>query len=372
MEKRERGTGSIYLRGRIFWMQYYVNGKAHQESTGTANEKRAIGILNKTLADVATGKLRDPQAERSKVGDLVAKMFQQKRDGIIRGAKSLEKDEYRWKRNLAPVFASLKAQQVTRGLVERYVNNRKASGAGNGTVNKEISILRRAFDLAEITGPRWPRLPEENVRRGYLEDAQYAKLAAECAKIGLWLRTLLALGVSYGWRKGEMRGLRVRQVDLLENTITLEPGTTKNGEGRTVTITDELRPLLSACITGKNPNDFVLTRDGKPIGDFRKSWARAFVAAGVPLLTPHDLRRTGARNLRRLGVAEGVIMRIGGWKTRHVFERYNIVSTEDMAEATRRLNAKHEQMKNGLASEPLQNRYNSTEASATVDIGTGQ
>jgi hypothetical protein len=65
-------------------------------------------------------------------------------------------------------------------------------------------------------------------------------------------------------------------------------------------------------------------------------------AAGVPNLLFHDLRRTGARNLRRLGVAESVIMDIGGWKTREVFERYNIVNQEDLAEAAGRLDAKRE------------------------------
>ena len=63
------------------------------------------------------------------------------------------------------------------------------------------------------------------------------------------------------------------------------------------------------------------------------TWKNACAHAGVPDLLFHDLRRTGARNLRRAGVAEGIIMKIGGWRTRSVFERYAIVSRSDMNEA---------------------------------------
>jgi hypothetical protein len=53
-----------------------------------------------------------------------------------------------------------------------------------------------------------------------------------------------------------------------------------------------------------------------------------------------DLRRTGCRNLRRLGVHEKTIMKIGGWKTRSVFDRYNIVDEKDLADAAAKLDQK--------------------------------
>ena len=185
--------------------------------------------------------------------------------------------------------------------------------------------------------PAFPHLQEDNVRTGFLEDGQFHDLVEGS---DLWFRAIVEVGRTYGWRISELREMKVSQVNLLSRTIRLEPGTTKNGEGREVSMTKTVYELLAGCVSGKGADDNVFTRaDGKPVRDFRELWRSACVAAGVPHLLFHDLRRTAARNLRRAGVAEGVIMKIGGWKTRSVFERYAIVAQSDIKDAMLKLEA---------------------------------
>jgi site-specific recombinase XerD len=50
------------------------------------------------------------------------------------------------------------------------------------------------------------------------------------------MRLFIALAYNYGWRRGELIGLRTRQVSLVDRTIRLDPGTTKNNKGREVPI----------------------------------------------------------------------------------------------------------------------------------------
>jgi len=216
----------------------------------------------------------------------------------------------------------------------------KASGA---SINRELAILKRAFHLGmKRTPPKVracpviPMYKESAPRTGFLEDAQYTPLAMECSKVGLWLRALLTTAYSFAFRKGELLSMRVRQIDLSTGTIRM---------------TREVATLLTACIIGKQPDDFVFTRSdkerkdgtfvkGRPVKGFRKIWDKVCTSAGVPGLLFHDLRRSGVRNLRRLGVQESVAMRISGHKTHSVFERYNIVDGADLADAASRLDTK--------------------------------
>ena len=74
--------------------------------------------------------------------------------------------------------------------------------------------------------PAFPaRLKENRPREGFATDAEYKVLAANAKE--LWRRALIACAYSFGFRKGELLNLHVRQVDLLDRWIELEEGTTK-------------------------------------------------------------------------------------------------------------------------------------------------
>jgi len=63
------------------------------------------------------------------------------------------------------------------------------------------------------------------------------------------------LAFTYGWRKSELLGLRVLQVNVATREVRLDPGTTKNDDGREVKMSSKVRDLLAACCAGKQPND---------------------------------------------------------------------------------------------------------------------
>jgi integrase len=96
-----------------------------------------------------------------------------------------------------------------------------------------------------------PQPVPAQVPSGFLRDEQYDALAQATAGIGTWLRTMFELCVTYGMRKGELLGLRVRQVNLKEKLITLNPGEPKNG--RNLPMTSKVFELLRETIRGKAP-----------------------------------------------------------------------------------------------------------------------
>jgi integrase len=377
-----RARGSVYQRADspFWWIGYSVNGTKFRENTHTTKERAARKILDKRLGEVSTGVFVGPDVNRVTLDELAADFL---RDYSNNGRKSYGHAERRWRLHLRPFFMVYRASQVTSTLLARYIETRLQAGAENATINRELSCLRRMYSLAmsatpakALHCPKIPHLAERNVRLGFLEPAERDRLALECAKVGLWLRTMFQLGCDFGWRKSELLGLRVSQVDLAERTVRLDVGSTKNGSGRLAILTDACYVLIRECIRGKKQDEYVFTRNGRRVRDFRGNWRKACCAAGVGRMVCadcpgaiavdsenrcpqcsrvsktkdlryaglifHDLRRSAVRSMVRSGISERVAMTVTGHKTRSVFDRYNIVSETDLREAARKMQAEAE------------------------------
>lgn len=252
---RTRGSGSIYKQknSAVFWVKYYRNGQAYRESTRTTNKQEAKDFLKQRLGEIATGTFYGPLAERVTIAELAGDFL---RDYRINDRKSIDDVEARWTLHLEPFFGHMKACEVSSDLVARYVDRRREEKASNATINREMAALKRMFRLGlQCTPPKVnrvpkiPRLAENNIRTGFLEDGQFEKIVSHCPE--LWFRAIVEVGRTYGWRVGELRQLRVRQVDLLGKVIRLDPGTTKNRDGREVSMTQNVYALLLVCVSGK-------------------------------------------------------------------------------------------------------------------------
>ena len=155
---------------------------------------------------------------------------------------------------MKPFFGGKLAKHVGTDALARYIESRRGEKAANGSINRELSLLQRAFMLGYESQPRkvvrplrFHRLAESKPRQGFIEQKQYDALAANCSD--LYMRAMLCLGYSFGFRKSELLTLKVLDVDLMADTIRLRDS--KNGEPRKVALTRDARMLLAACVVGK-------------------------------------------------------------------------------------------------------------------------
>jgi integrase len=338
----KRGQGCIYLPkgSRNYWIKFSVNGRTIQQSAETESRRDALDKLKIEILKHSNGEGSSPKIHRITVAELFAAVLTDYRNN----GKTIEWAERVWKLHLEPFFGHMRAGNVGTDQLSAYIAKRKAEKepAANGTINRELALLRRAFTLGYKSRPRKVAnlldlsehmLEENNVRTGFVSETQYRALTEKVTG-QLWLRAMLALGYTYGFRKAELLNMKVGQVDLFARTIRLNPGETKNGQGRTVTLTEECYLLVLELVKGKEPDDPLLTRaNGGPVRDFRGAWDALTEAAKLPGLLFHDLRRSAVRNMVRRGVTERVAMRISGHKSRSVFDRYDIVSESDLADA---------------------------------------
>ena len=172
-----------------------------------------------------------PDPRRTLVDDLLVALQDRYR---VEGRRSLERLEDAVE-HLLRMFRSVPAAHIKGGDVLRYATLRLEDKAKPATIHRELAALRAMYRLGLdhdtiIAMPRIRLLPENNARQGF---ADVKQVAAICRHLSPDLADAVQFMFITGWRsRSEVLPLRWPQVDLAGGFVRLEPGTTRNSEGR--------------------------------------------------------------------------------------------------------------------------------------------
>ncbi len=331
---------SLNVSGLALLQISYWNGwRQVRESAGTTDHAEAVKTLQRKLGEIAVGK--SAGAERVRISALLQLVVE---DYRLHDRADLHEAEQRVNRLLKPEFGHLRAAAFTTKALNAYIARRQKEGRQNSTINRELALLRRSFRLGYEHDPqlvfRLPvikMLPEDNVREGFLEADKYRLILAALTDE---IKPVFVVAYHLGMRTGELLAIKRSWVDLEEGSDLRERP--RDEESQSENCSDLRRhETVARDAFEPRPNRvtevrLALSREGKPVKDFKADWAKACESAGVPDLLFHDLRRTAVRNMIRAGVPEKVAMQIPGHKTASMLWRYNITDARDIKEAGKR------------------------------------
>jgi len=356
--RRAKGEGHLFQPPgcSIWYCQFYKDGKQIRESTGSHIKQEALAIMRRKMGRSEQGLMSDSQLRKVRYADLRAGLlanYQEKgnrtlyqtADGTetIGGLKALDEFFGFSETNPGPTVLDISTDSG-----RRFAKKQLAEGFSTATINRSLACLRRMLRIACEDGklqsvPIIRLQKEPPARKGFLTEEKFEELLGVLPS---HLRPLILFLYWCGVRLGEARAIEWPQVDLEKRLVRLEEDQTKNASARIV-------PLPAVLVE-------TLTKVDKKAGrvfddtNLRVEWARACSAVGLGKmedreseegnqwkryagLIVHDLRRSAIRNLVNAGIPERVAMGISGHKTRSVFDRYHIVSTEDVSNAMQRL-----------------------------------
>ena len=355
-ERHDRGIFERPKESGVWWVCYFdEKRRKHREKVGP--KALAVKVYQKRKNEIAERRFFPERIRRREVllADMIADCLARTKD-TLRSQKERKRYGELWKKALP----GRTLREITAGDLERYKARRlsgelKAADARKGrrppdrvvpaTVNRELSFLRRVFNvaiedgLAETNPVKSKIFTKENTARvRYLADEEEAALNKALGEE--WPKA--ALAIHTGLRRGEQFGLLWENVDFVAGVITIPRS--KSGVARRVPMNDTARELLRTLPSRFKRKWVFPSEAGKtkldPKNFVRRTFLPALKEAKIDGLRWHDLRHTFASRLVMRCVDLRTVQELMGHQSIEMTLRYSHLSPRHQLEAVQRLNEK--------------------------------
>jgi integrase len=343
-------TGKL-KHARVFWYEFTFVGRRIRESSKSTRKTIAMDAeknrrleLERAYSGQGTS---EPAAQRVRTVKSALAEYR-KAYPINHRAKSVAAVNERAP-HVERLLGNLLMPDLTEKRIAAYMADRKAEGAGNRTINMELSVLSRAMaSKFQILWPKLRRLEENHDVGRALEPAEEKALLDAAAKN----RSRLIYPFLYvlawtGLRSDEGRTLRWSQVHFDGAEIVVGKAKTEAGRARRIPMTANLKAVLQQhaafCATRLGTiqpdwyvfplcNRFALKDPTVPVRSLKTAWASVREKVGVKCRL-HDLRHSFCTKMAEAGVPEGTMLDMMGHMGTAMLRRYSHIRAQARRDA---------------------------------------
>jgi integrase len=297
------------ITGSKSWaVRYRYGGRTKKHTIGnypTFGLKDARDAAVKVLRAVSEG--RDPaqQQRPGSIEDVVAQFLAQ-RDYRPRSFKQAE----RLLKRAADRWRGRRIEEITRADVRSLLSHIEAPIVANRLHSALGTLFRWAVEQdlishSPLTGVRAPN--KETARDRVLEDAELRAVWQAADRAGYPYGSIVQLLILTGQRRSEVGEMERSELDLGAGIWTLPRERVKNDRRHEVPLSRQAGALIAGLPHISDRYVFSLNAT-TPFAGLSKAKGR--LNAGIPPWTLHDLRRTTASGMAKLGVSLVVIEKV--------------------------------------------------------------
>jgi integrase len=329
---------------RYWYILYRVAGRRIRESSESESKMVAEKLLQRRLGEHGLG-IRPAQ-------DTKNVRYKEIRDAYLEEARNkgrtffvrADGEEYiNGMKHLDDFFMGARATDISSDMIRRFIEARRKEGAADPTIRRNLVILRSMLNLARKEGKLrhvdlpYFSMPKDSEPAGqYVPPEDFAKLLKV---LPVNLHPFFIFMYATGCRLGAAQRITWDMVSSDCTEIKLPAAIMKARQPLTLVLAGPVLEPVAATLRK-------MFRTEGPVfnsTNYRPAWSKACAKVGLGTYDKktrtrtgvriHDCRCSAAVNLVDAGVNEDLVMKIGGWKTKAMFSRYNVINTMRTREA---------------------------------------